>query len=690
MINPEKFQISKEREFEPEEKKTWPEYIIRRFEALNLAHDLEIERLEKLVKQYPSIDHPYLWIYLAKRMKEESRKIKIEPKLSQKLVEKLFEISQNESLNWDFRKKAIYVLGEFGEIALKPLEELVKDEKPPDVRKTAAYALGKLGEIAFEALEKLSQDEDPLIRAIVADALGQMGKRGFETLKKLAKDESKMVREVVADSLGNLGEIALEPLQELIQKDESESVRKKAISGLGKLGKVAFELLKELAQDQNNPSRTAAISALSNLGEMALEPLRELALAKHEETKVRKAAIYALGNLKIVSPEPLLEPLRELALTKDEKMDIREAAIHALGKIGPAALGTLKELARDENGLVRSAVALALGSLGEFALESLKELAEDKTVYVRTNAIFALGNLGPIALETLKEVVRKELEAEKDSWVLMEAAESLGKMGEEALGFLEELLRYENERVRNAVFSSIGKIKAKQRKDFLKSLVIREEPFLANPHLESIYNPEKEEESPILKLYDIVEELMLEVSNFQKENPSLKIELIGLSILGSFSKGYWIPGSSDIDWGLIWNADSENAVVKMAIKQFTQKFKEKVEILGFKLCVDHSVNIAFPQTQEVKRLEILFNGLFLGNRNGLNKARAKIIESLTPEKWEEIRKCWSEHLENYTKMITRFQLAPQDVERVKCLREFLWGLPDYETAKEIFLKNNIY
>ena len=317
----------------------------------------------------------------------------------------------------------------------------------------------------------------------------------------------------------------------------------------------------------------------------------------------------------------------------------------SLPELSPEMINRFAKLANNQNKNVRQDVATAFHQLGETesALEILQRMANDKDFWVRRGVAAALHQLGETesAFEILQGMANDE-----DSWVRQDVAAALGK------------IRYQS-------------LSAEGRKRITDSLILRQEPVLANPAIEAVY-PQETAESPLLKLSDLV-------SSLQAKYPPL----VGLLVLGSLSKGYWIP-SSDLDWGLIFTnmkTKDKNALTE----DFTREAQER----GFKLCVDHSLDASSPANCSPESLEIAFNGLFFGDRERLKELQSKIIEAVNEDKWNQIRQYWSEQLENYSKMIDRFGLSQEKADKIKMLRNFLWQLPSYQEAKKEFAAPSI-
>lgn len=201
----------------------------------------------------------------------------------------------------------------------------------------------------------------------------------------------------------------------------------------------------------------------------------------------------------------------------------------------------------------------------------------------------------------------------------------------------------------------------------IRTLIVREEPFLANPRAEAVFISSKEKQNPFGRLEEMVKEL-------QKEFPGF----IGLSIFGSFSKGYWVGGASDLDCGLICHLkpDQEEKLATRLIFELEKR--------GFEICKgeEYLLNLHFsPQHIKKESLEIAFNGLFIGDRQRLIEIQRRIIENISREMWDKIRDAQKSTLAYY-KLVVSFGFSLEEAKRVGEFRKYLWSLPDYETAKK--------
>lgn len=612
------------REWEPEEYKEWPAYIQQRFDALNAANDLDLDKLHDLFLQNESLNSPELLLYLSTKYKEKDEKDPRSAQIIQEMIEPL-------TLKKDHKIRLIAAtaLGNLGEAGLNDLIHLSKDEVPP-VRTAAILSLGQIGQPALNALRDLSTDKYYNTRAATACALGNLENPPLDILKQLAYDRDMKVSREAILALGKVGEPALEMLSQMADKAAEEDGHEIAMA-LGQIGQKALPAIQRLAKNDNWYNRQVAAEALGYIGKPALQDL--IALSKDEDSDVCKEALKSLGKTGAAAKDTLE------AFVLDPNLRIEreavKAAIESMGDIGTVCLETLKFLAQDEkeNFEIRTTAIESLGKVGEPALTLLQSLAKESSWLIQKPAITALANTGPNALETLKELA-------KDN----------------------------NPLIQKFVLESIAKIKVNslsqaERQQMIKSFVVRQEPILANPLVEDLYDPQNEGESIILKLHDIVAAL-------QKQHPGL----IGLSVLGSFSKGYWLK-TRDFDWGLIFNGEPNEE------EGLFKEFSEEAIDAGLDLCANHSLNVSAILPDDPSRLEIPFNGLFIGNRQGLKTARDKIINAVDQEQWHKIQEEWSKALENYSKMINRFDLTPDEASQIKSWRTYLWSLPDYETAK---------
>ncbi|MBK5189981.1 MAG: HEAT repeat domain-containing protein [Methanosarcinales archaeon] len=148
------------------------------------------------------------------------------------------------------RAKAVEALGKIGDArVVEPLMQALKDEHW-DVRRKAVWALGNMGEIAVEPLMQALKDEHWDVRRKAAWALGNIGDvRGVEPLIHALRDEYADVREDAAWALGNIGDArSVEPLIHAL-RDEYADVRRQAARSLAALTVLNEEIVKAMIHD---------------------------------------------------------------------------------------------------------------------------------------------------------------------------------------------------------------------------------------------------------------------------------------------------------------------------------------------------------------------------------------------------------------------------------------------------------
>lgn len=289
------------------------------------------------------------------------------------------------------------------------------------------------------------------------------------------------------------------------------------------------------------------------------------------------------SQLKLLSE--IIEKVTSLSNDSDHETVVNIAlSLPMVGKT-QLAINMLEKIKDDPDPETRRKVASALGQIGEPALETLRRMKNDPYLWVRGDVALVLGKIGKPTLDILEQMKK-----DPESDVLCDVASALHMIGEtqSAIFLLKQIKNQPNPDMLQRITLTLTNIKLQSamsddatRKKMIHSLIFRQEPFLANPFLMEIYSSlsdkkdidNKTGESPVFKLGEIISSLL-------REYP----QLIGLSVLGSLSKGYWDP-SSDIDWGLIYEGNNYYTNEQM-IKKFTQECLSQ----GFKLCSNNSIN----------------------------------------------------------------------------------------------------
>lgn len=496
----------------------------------------------------------------------------------------------------------------------------------------------------------------------------------FQALRKFFKEDESLAKPEILILIGQKyaqakkrGEVLPPPDRELVNflisrlvheehLRHEEKITSLAIENLGYLGKEYLPYLKEFLKSENQKIRWGAILGLGKIGKDAFETLEEL--VHHEDADVRRNAVLALSEL----GEIAFETLKNLA--KDKDWRVRLAVAIGLRNFGEKSFDVLKGLITSntfEDVLVALTAIESLGFCGKKGINALKILIREKDREVKLSAIRGLGHDGKEAVDTLGDLISSEpLE------IQLACVRALGNLGENAKEILKSLTKHENKRIATEAEASLCKATL-DKKQILMAIAFREEPFLSNPFFG------KEIIERFYKISDVLEEI-------RKKYP----KVIGVSVVGSFAKGYFLP-SRDIDFCLIYANEKENNGYKALVDFQNELQKRGIELIHEGWLVDLS-NIEQLNLNEfsTQLLSMVFSGVFVGDRERLKSIQRKIIEKINPEKWEEIRKEWMCTTNEYYKTMERFGFSRDDISFVEAARSYLFGLPDLELARKVF------
>jgi HEAT repeat protein len=202
------------------------------------------------------------------------------------------------SKNMDVRRRAVWALGETGDLrAVEPLMLAFKSENR-SIQLNAIDAMGRLGSVGVEYLIEGMNSDDRIIRVSSAKALRKIrDPEAVEHLVEALEDYSAYIRLNAAKALGGTKDpLAVEPLIKALQ-DGNVYVRKNAAWALGKIkDPVAIEPLAVILQDKNIAVRTSVVRALLAIQDpRVIEPL--ITALHDEDEKVRKIAGEALEEV---------------------------------------------------------------------------------------------------------------------------------------------------------------------------------------------------------------------------------------------------------------------------------------------------------------------------------------------------------------------------------------------------------
>ena len=210
--------------------------------------------------------------------------------------------------------------------------------------------------------------------------------RAVEPISQFLKDSSWEVRNTAVNALGNLKAAnMIEPITVLL-KDSDTEVKESAIKALLKMGDLrVIEFLVPVLADPNDNVRKLVSKALLKLNpewqksdgaRKAIPELRNA--AKHQDHKIRKAAIAALAELGeempvdqalvgLVEPKAKRQTVQDVLciLLNDSDVIVRIAAVEAIGRLADKRMGkSLEPMLKDPMEFVGRAAAGSLTAIG--------------------------------------------------------------------------------------------------------------------------------------------------------------------------------------------------------------------------------------------------------------------------------------------------------------------------------------
>ncbi|MDD2853610.1 MAG: HEAT repeat domain-containing protein [Desulfuromonadaceae bacterium] len=294
------------------------------------------------------------------------------------------------------------------------------------------YADERTASSAFAALKNFGRDAVQEIDSRFA-TLGDCGRSGLcrlisecgysqfnDVIQKGLRDSSAQVRVSAAFAVGKLGLITMIPELVLLVDDPDLYVFAAAVGSLQSLAIISrAKILTEVGRfcsSEKVQQRKAAALLCSSLGELN----RLLLLIKDEDSKVRSAAVTALGKCRMEGSGSALA----LSLT-DEDPEVRIAAADALGMLlDPTIIGVLEHALNDEDVWVQSAVLAALAKIDPArALAVITSLCADAGGLLLITSLKILQEIGGPESEN---IIRRYLQND-DQDVARQAAASLKK-----------------------------------------------------------------------------------------------------------------------------------------------------------------------------------------------------------------------------------------------------------------------
>ncbi|MBA4150106.1 MAG: HEAT repeat domain-containing protein [Verrucomicrobia bacterium] len=355
-------------------------------EPLSVLLDSPSESVRQTgIEVLSTISDSRVWKTIGQGLKDESPNIRITAIEALRRVRdvRVFEllVTALNDVEERIRCVAAEALGYFGQRALEPLINMLKDVSP-DVRREASGALQQIDPAwrqspqAKAILQELGTEAGDIISSFNEEISPLAGSSNLPSLQMVDS-----VPEFVTD---HDEDATLKPLIAELQNGDP-TVRFKAARDLGKTGNAgACSALERALEDAVPPVRRAAAEALAalpwvpsdpslltvqaillqkwedivHLGSQAVEPLIK-ALSQFDSLSQKHAA-KALGEIGDVrATEPLLVALDSV------DMGVRKAAVEALARIGdPRAFEGLMRARSDGSKPVRDAADLGLKELG--------------------------------------------------------------------------------------------------------------------------------------------------------------------------------------------------------------------------------------------------------------------------------------------------------------------------------------
>ena len=330
---------------------------------------------------------------------------KIVPKFGEIALKPLIEIVSDEEAILEHRWFAAKLLGKFDSPeAIAALVDLLKTTDDEDLANIASNSLSELGKSSIEELSKLLSH--PELRVLATTALAKIGTpEAIEPLFKVVNDPDMGVRSMAIEALTSVRDSRIPPLLIAALKDPAAVVRKEAITGLGVRTNLKEELdlvgiIKPLLYDFNwEVCQQAAFALSRQKTDEAAAALFEVLNSPATPSILQTSLIHGLAWMESLASLSYLE----LSLSRVAPEAVLEI-VRVLGRIEtanlkPKAAQILLNFFYSKNSLIETipiqqALAHAWGQLGEaMAVDALVELKEKEDKRVSLQAIAALNNL---------------------------------------------------------------------------------------------------------------------------------------------------------------------------------------------------------------------------------------------------------------------------------------------------------
>lgn len=402
--------------------------------------------------------------------------------------------------------------------------------------------------------------------------------------------------------------------------------RRDALEMINRESEIDSEKIMQLIQSSDFVERNAGLYLISQKPDFSEEDKKEIlqildGMVQDRDEDVKKVALRAKVNLVLMAQDE--ESLEKIS--KDKDWMVREAAIQVFGSFGDKYLPILERMSKDDKDLYVKELARAqvLINRGEKSLPILEKMSRDKHFSVRESAIEILGQIGKKSLPILEQMMLKE----------------------------------EDDYLRDLISTTLNNLKILSE-SFHKWLFATQKPLFATPFT-------KELSEQIIELENISRLVKDKFGN----------DFIGLTIFGSVSKGY-ANKKSDLDWSFI-------AKNKEASKCFNDLVKSSSNLRPCVFGGRYNVGLGAGDPIE-QHQDALFYGLFFGDRKQLLKLQKEVLNNISEEDWDKIRKQILEHETNLNKIAQRVEIKNSELEQIRQASALLRVPPPYNETLKMF------
>lgn len=323
---------------------------------------------------------------------------------------------------------------------------LLRSESRDDSVRAAAFSeIRRRGPALLPGLDSILRAASWDHKTAAANALVLIGTPALPTIRAAARDTSS-VGFTMEEALDwpHVSDSARTVLLVALVADSSSVVRARAVRALGahasegsRLGNIVLRALSDPAPSVREAAASQAIHLRDSSARSRAVPAL-VVLLEDSSAKVRREAVYALGNMSDVSAVAVPQIL--VRMQSDPDTAIRQLSIRALGWIGTGASEAVHPLlgcAENWPPLLQTECLTALGGVGTSKLSragadsvigALRGHLDSPDSTARLAAVYSLVRLGRPAIPSLSIALRSP-----DSGVALEAARGLGSFFDDTM-----------------------------------------------------------------------------------------------------------------------------------------------------------------------------------------------------------------------------------------------------------------